>query len=212
MDAHVPERVCVCGECHVNATRFLQPELPQGALPGIPGGPSLRDSALAQPLVLQNKRDLSMRIGFGYDSHRFGSEKPCILGGVTFPGVQGFKAHSDGDVLTHAIIDAILGAADLGDIGSHFPDTDEKWRGADSIELLKAVVDEVKGKGFKLGNVDATIICEKPKIRPKVDEIKAKLGGVLGCQVSVKGKTNEKMDDIGAGLGVEVHAVALLEG
>ena len=155
-----------------------------------------------------------MRIGFGYDSHRFEEGRPLFLGGVHIPGTAGLKGHSDADVLIHAVIDSLLGAAALGDIGSHFPDTDERWKGADSAVLLKSVVDEVAAAGYRVGNVDATVICERPKLRPHVDAMRARLAGLLGVdagRVSVKGKTNEKMDDVGAGVGIEVHCVALLE-
>ena len=155
-----------------------------------------------------------MRIGFGYDSHRFAEGRPLVLGGVTIPFDKGLAAHSDGDVLIHAIIDALLGAAALGDIGSHFPDTDEKWKGANSGELLAEVVHEIRAAGYKIENVDATVICEQPKLRPYVDAIRNRLSQLLNLstsQLSIKGKTNEKMDDVGAGLGIEVHAVALLD-
>ena len=155
-----------------------------------------------------------MRIGYGYDSHRFLEGRTLVLGGVVFPGETGLKGHSDADVLIHAIIDALLGAAALGDIGSHFPDTDPTWKDADSTKLLASVVEEVRAAGYAISNVDATVICEQPKIGPKVDEIKARLSQLLDLppsRLSVKGKTNEKMDDVGAGLGIEVHAVVLLE-
>ena len=155
-----------------------------------------------------------MRIGFGYDSHRFEPGRRLVLGSVEFPGETGLKGHSDADVLIHAIIDALLGAAALGDIGSHFPDTDPKWKDADSSELLAQVVKEVHAAGYQIGNVDATVICERPKLRPKVDEIRTRLSHLLNLspsQLSIKGKTNEKMDDVGAGVGIEVHAVALIE-
>lgn len=154
-----------------------------------------------------------MRIGFGYDSHRFEEGRRLVLGGVEFPGETGLKGHSDADVLIHAVIDALLGAAALGDIGSHFPDTDPKWKGADSAKLLAEVVREVRGTGWSIGNVDATVICERPKLAPCIDLIRERLASVMGVgkgRVSVKGKTNEKMDDVGAGVGIEVHAVALL--
>ena len=155
-----------------------------------------------------------MKIGFGYDSHRFEDGRPLVLGGVHIPGASGLRGHSDADVLLHAVIDALLGAAALGDIGSHFPDTDEKWKGADSAKLLESVVDEVARAGYKVGNIDATVICERPKLRPHIDAIRARVAELLGTDVgcvSVKGKTNEKMDDVGAGVGIEVHCVALLE-
>lgn len=154
-----------------------------------------------------------MRIGFGYDSHRFDAGRPLVLGGVLIPGAPGLKGHSDADALVHALIDALLGAAALGDIGSHFPDSDPQWKGADSMALLAAVVEEVRAAGFSVVNVDATVICERPKLRPHVDAIRMRLAGALGCgvgAVSVKGKTNEGMDDVGAGVGVEVHCAVLL--
>ena len=154
-----------------------------------------------------------MRIGSGYDSHVFESGKQLVLGGVLIPDCDGLKAHSDGDVLIHAVIDALLGAAALGDIGSHFPDTDERWKGADSGDLLRRVAYEVRGAGYSIENVDATVICERPRLRPVVDMIRASLAEMLGIgvgRVSVKGKSNEGMDDVGAGRGIAVHAVALL--
>ena len=155
-----------------------------------------------------------MRIGYGYDSHRFEPGRRLVLGGVEFPGETGLKGHSDADVLIHAIIDALLGAAALGDIGSHFPDTDPKWKDADSSELLAQVVKEIRGAGYQIGNVDATVICERPKLRSSVEMIRERLAAVMNVgrgRISVKGKTNEKMDDVGAGVGIEVHAAALLE-
>ena len=155
-----------------------------------------------------------MRIGFGYDSHRFEEGRKLVLGGVEFPGETGLKGHSDADALIHAIIDALLGAAALGDIGSHFPDTDPQWEGADSSALLEQVVKEIHAAGYRIGNVDATVICERPKLRPKVDEIRARISELLAIppsRLSIKGKTNEKMDDVGAGVGIEAHAVCLLE-
>ena len=155
-----------------------------------------------------------MRIGFGYDSHRFEPGRRLVLGGVEFPGETGLRGHSDADVLVHAIIDALLGAAALGDIGSHFPDTDPQWRDADSAKLLEAVVVEILGAGYRIGNIDATVICERPRLRPKIDAIRHSLSEMLSIpvgRISVKGKTNERMDDVGAGVGIEVHAVALIE-
>ena len=155
-----------------------------------------------------------MRIGFGYDSHRFTDGRRLMLGGIEIPGARGLLGHSDADVLIHALIDALLGAAARGDIGSHFPDTDPAYAGADSGKLLEAVVAELADAGFRVGNVDATVVCETPKLRPHVEAIRVRLADILRCdvsRVSVKGKTNEKMDDVGAGLGVEVHCVALLE-
>ena len=156
-----------------------------------------------------------MRIGFGYDSHVFtDAAKPLVLGGVLIPDSPGLKAHSDGDVLIHAVIDALFGAAALGDIGSHFPDTDAAWKGADSALLLETAMAEVRAAGHQLGNLDVTVICERPRLRPHVEAIRARLARILGvdvAQVAVKGKTNEKMDDVGAGKGIVVHAAVLLE-
>lgn len=160
-----------------------------------------------------------MRVGFGYDSHRFATDGAAEdgvvqrLGGVPIRGCPRLVGHSDADVLIHAIVDALLGAAALGDIGSHFPDSDPRWRGADSAAMLRSVVREVGDAGYDVGNVDATVICERPRLRPLADEIRSRLAECLGVppsRVSVKGKTNEGMDAVGAGLGIEVHAVALL--
>jgi len=155
-----------------------------------------------------------MRVGFGYDSHRVDAARPLMLGGICIPDAPGLAGHSDADVLIHAIIDALLGAAALGDIGSHFPDTDEKWKGADSAVLLASVMKEIRGAGWQIGNIDATVICEQPKLRPWIELIRNRLAEVMNVgagRISVKGKTNEKMDDVGAGIGIEVHAVALIE-
>ena len=136
------------------------------------------------------------------------------LGGIEISGCPKLKGHSDADVLIHAVIDAIFGAAALGDIGSHFPDTDSRWKGADSAMLLEAAVREIHEAGYAVGNVDVTVICEKPKIRPYADAMRSRLAGLLCVPVgavSVKGKTNEGMDAVGEGLGIAVHAVVLLE-
>ena len=157
-----------------------------------------------------------MRVGFGYDSHRFDDDSRAVqkLGGVAIEGCPKLKAHSDGDVLLHALTDALLGAAALGDIGGRFPDSDPRWRGADSAEMLAEVVRELAAHGWRAANVDATVICERPKIAPHAEAIRARIAALLGVAagaVSVKGKTNEKMDDVGAGLGIEVHCVTLVE-
>ena len=154
------------------------------------------------------------RVGFGYDSHRIAKGRKLILGGVEFPGEDGLLGHSDADVLIHAIIDSLLGAACEGDIGAHFPDTDEKWKGASSAMMLSSVVSRLSEKGWTVGNVDATVICERPRLGPYVELIRERLSSVMGIgrgRISVKGKTNEKMDDVGAGVGISVHAVCLLE-
>lgn len=159
-----------------------------------------------------------MRVGFGYDSHRFASAPAAgdalqRLGGVAIPGCPKLEGHSDADVLIHAVIDALLGAAALGDIGSHFPDTDPRWLNANSAVLLCAVAKEIGDAGYTVGNVDATVICERPRLGPHVGDIRARLAALLDVPVSavsVKGKTNEGMDAVGAGMGIAVHAVALL--
>ncbi|MCQ2392248.1 MAG: 2-C-methyl-D-erythritol 2,4-cyclodiphosphate synthase [Kiritimatiellae bacterium] len=154
-----------------------------------------------------------IRIGQGYDSHRFDANRPLVLGGVEIPDAPGLKAHSDGDALIHAIIDALLGAAALGDIGQHFPDSDPAYRGADSAQLLAKAVAEIHAAGWTVGNLDATVICERPKLRPYVEKMRARLANLLACAVgdiSIKGKTNEGMDATGAGEGLAVHCVVLL--
>ena len=156
-----------------------------------------------------------VRAGFGYDSHRFQAGRRLVLGGVEVPHDAGLAGHSDADAVIHAVIDAVLGAAGLGDIGSHFPDTDERWRGADSTALLAEVVREVHAAGWTVGNVDVTVICERPRIGPYAAAMRSRLAGLLGVgtgAVSVKGKTNEGMDAVGSGAGVEVHAVCILKG
>lgn len=155
-----------------------------------------------------------MRIGFGYDSHRFEPGRRLVLGGVEFAGEIGLAGHSDADALIHAVIDALLGAAALGDIGSHFPDASNRWKDADSTRLLAMVRAEIEAAGYGIGNIDVTVICERPKIGPRVNDMRECLAGVLAIPVgaiSIKGKTNERMDDVGSGLGIEVHAVCLLE-
>jgi 2-C-methyl-D-erythritol 2,4-cyclodiphosphate synthase len=153
------------------------------------------------------------RVGTGYDSHRFDPSRPLILGGVHFPGEPGLTGVSDADAIAHAVTDAILGAAGEGDIGSHFPPSDPRWEGADSILLLRDIVGRLADAGWAIGNVDLTVICERPKIGPRVSEIRGSLATALGIdatQVSVKGKTNERMGWEGREEGIAVHAVALL--
>lgn len=154
-----------------------------------------------------------MRIGHGYDVHRLVAGRPLILGGVAVPSDVGLDGHSDADVLTHAVIDALLGAAALGDIGSHFPDTDDEWRGADSMELLQTVVGRLAGAGFRVGNVDATVCLQRPRLRPFVDAMRERLAAGLGVdvgRVSVKATTGEGMGFVGTGEGASAHAVALI--
>ena len=146
------------------------------------------------------------RTGIGIDSHAFAPGRRLILGGVEIPYERGLQGHSDADVLAHAITDALLGAAGLGDIGQHFPDTDEQWRGADSIELLKVVVARVGA----IEHVDCTVMMERPKLSPHRDAIRASLEAVLGCTVNVKATTGEGMGFVGRGEGVAALAVATL--
>lgn len=151
---------------------------------------------------------MTARVGIGYDSHRFAEGRPLILGGVTIPHDRGLTGHSDADVLTHAVIDALLGAAGAGDIGAHFPPTEERWRDADSIELLRAVLAKVPGHAV---NVDATVICEAPAIGPHREAIERTLSEAVGAPVSVKATTNEGLGAIGRGEGIAAMAVALFE-
>jgi 2-C-methyl-D-erythritol 2,4-cyclodiphosphate synthase len=154
------------------------------------------------------------RIGIGYDTHRTSAVRTLVLGGVELPGVPGLHGFSDSDVLAHALIDAVLGAAALGDIGRHFPDTDPRYENADSIELLREVVARAAGEGWRVVNVDATVICEEPRIAPYAAEMAERLGDALGIEagrVSIKGTTNEGMGFIGRGEGIATIAVAMLE-
>jgi 2-C-methyl-D-erythritol 2,4-cyclodiphosphate synthase len=154
------------------------------------------------------------RVGIGYDSHRFAGARTLVLGGVTFPGESGLAGHSDADVLTHAVIDAVIGAAGLGDIGRHFPDDDPRFADADSIALLRKAVSMVAEAGWQTGNIDATVICERPRLAPHVAEMATRLGSALNVdedRVNVKATTNEGMGFIGRGEGIAVIAVAQLE-
>lgn len=157
---------------------------------------------------------MNMRIGQGYDAHRFQSGDAVVLGGVTIPFDRSLAAHSDGDVLLHAICDAVLGAAALGDIGRHFPDTDPTYKGVDSRVLLRAVRDLLTAENWRVVNIDATVIAERPKIAPHVATMIAHVAGDLGItdeQVNIKGTTTEKMGFTGRGEGVAATAVALIE-
>lgn len=156
---------------------------------------------------------MNFRIGLGYDVHPFEVGRKLILGGVEIPFSKGLKGHSDADVLLHSITDALLGAAALGDIGTHFPDTDPQFKNADSAMLLKEAYKLVKDAGYELSNLDATIVAEAPKIMPHVKKIRERISSILSCgvdQVSVKATTNEKMGFIGRSEGIAVHAVALI--
>lgn len=154
-----------------------------------------------------------MRIGIGFDVHPFSDdpERPLVLGGVTIPEGRGLAGHSDADVIAHAAADALLGAAGLGDIGTHFPDTDPKWQGADSLRILAGVVELVAADGWTVGNVDVSVVTEAPRLAPHRDEMSQKLGAVLGAPVSVKAKRAEGLGAIGRSEGIACYAVALLE-
>ena len=151
--------------------------------------------------------------GIGYDSHRLLQGRPLILGGIEIPGAHGLDGHSDADVLTHAVIDALLGAAGLGDIGEHFPDSDERYRDANSIELLQTVLTRVIAQGLELVNVDATVVMERPKLGPHRQAIRERLATVLGLapgRVNVKATTGEGIGFVGRGEGVAALAVVSL--
>lgn len=153
------------------------------------------------------------RIGYGYDVHEFDENRPLIIGGIEIEHTKGLKGHSDADVLLHAITDAILGAASLGDIGKLFPDTDQTFKDADSKILLKEAYQQVLKKGYQLGNLDATIIAEKPKFRPHIDNMRDKIATIFEVSiedVNVKATTNEKLGFLGREEGIQAQAVVLL--
>lgn len=155
-----------------------------------------------------------MRIGHGYDVHRLTENRKLILGGVEIPYEKGLLGHSDADVLAHAVMDALLGAAGLGDIGRHFPDNDDRYLGADSLVLLKEVCRLLKEKGYRVGNVDATVIAQRPKLMTYIPEMRKNLADVMNVDedaVNVKATTEEKLGFTGEGLGIAAHAVALIE-
>lgn len=154
-----------------------------------------------------------IRIGEGYDVHRLVEGRPCILGGVTVPFEKGLLGHSDADVLLHAVTDALLGAAGLGDIGRRYPDTDPQWKGANSLELLRDSANFLRQKGFSPVNIDATVICQYPKITPYADQMRKNIADALGIgeeRVNIKGKTEEGLGFTGEGLGIAARAVALV--
>ena len=158
-------------------------------------------------------RIMAERVGTGYDLHRLVEGRPLLLGGVLIPAPLGAMGHSDADVVCHAATDAILGAASLGDIGRHFPDSDQRWKGASSLDLLKQAVRMVHTAGFRVVNLDVVVVLERPKIAPYLDQIRAQLARVLEVpveRVSAKGKTNEGVDAVGRGEAIAAHAVALL--
>jgi 2-C-methyl-D-erythritol 4-phosphate cytidylyltransferase / 2-C-methyl-D-erythritol 2,4-cyclodiphosphate synthase len=183
------------------------------------------DLAMAEAIVRSGERDRgdetfdrqkparTGRAGIGYDLHRLVAGCPLVLGGVTIPFERGLAGHSDADALCHAIIDAVLGAAGAGDIGRHFPDTDPQWQGASSLDLLRRAAAMVRERGLEVGNVDASVIAERPKLVPYIDAMRANIAGALGMsidRVSVKGKTNEGVGELGRGEAIAVHAIALL--
>jgi 2-C-methyl-D-erythritol 2,4-cyclodiphosphate synthase len=154
-----------------------------------------------------------VRTGLGIDTHAFAPGRPLILGGVRIPHDEGLAGHSDADVLTHAVIDALLGAAGLGDIGQHFPDTDPRFKDADSVELLRGVVVELGARGFAIGNIDVTVVLERPKLAPHRDSIRTTLAAALGLApdaVNVKATTGERMGFVGRGEGAAAMAVATI--
>ena len=155
-----------------------------------------------------------MRIGHGYDVHRLVEGRDLILGGVKIPYEKGLLGHSDADVLLHAVSDALLGAAGLGDIGRHFPDTDPKYKGADSLELLRQVYRKISEKGYRVGNIDVTMIAQRPKLKDYIPQMQANIAAAVETapdQVNVKATTEEKLGFTGTGEGMACHAVCLLE-
>lgn len=155
-----------------------------------------------------------MRVGTGYDSHRFAEGRELVLGGIRIPDHPGLLGHSDGDAVAHALIDAILGAAAAGNVGSHFPPSDDAFKNADSMELLRRAVEVLEARNYQVVNVDVTVVCESPRIGPWADAMRQRLGEILRVgpsAVSVKGKSNEGMGWIGRGEGLAVHAVALID-
>jgi len=155
-----------------------------------------------------------MRIGFGYDVHRLVAGRPLILGGIEIDHDRGLDGHSDADVLLHAISDALLGAAALGDIGSHFPDTDEAYKGADSKILLARVNALLKDEGYSVVNIDATVAAQEPKLRPHIDRMRASIAACLEVDdsiISVKATTTERLGFVGTGEGIAAHAVCLIQ-
>jgi 2-C-methyl-D-erythritol 4-phosphate cytidylyltransferase/2-C-methyl-D-erythritol 2,4-cyclodiphosphate synthase len=171
------------------------------------------DLAMAEAIARGGKPARTGRAGIGYDLHRLVEGRPLILGGVAIPFDRGLTGHSDADAVCHAITDAVLGAASAGDIGRHFPDTDQRWQGASSLDLLRRAVEIVRLRGFEVGNVDASIIAERPKLAPYIDAMCANVAAALGLpadRVSIKGKTNEGVGELGRSEAIAVHAIALV--
>ncbi|MBP3233840.1 MAG: 2-C-methyl-D-erythritol 2,4-cyclodiphosphate synthase [Eubacterium sp.] len=155
-----------------------------------------------------------MRVGMGYDVHRLVEDRPLILGGINILYEKGLLGHSDADCLVHAIMDSLLGAAALGDIGKHFPDTDERFKGADSIKLMEYVRDMLTEKGYQVGNVDATIIAQRPKMRPYIDAMRERVAEALKVdidRINIKATTEEELGFTGEGLGISCQSIALIE-
>ncbi|PLZ83065.1 2-C-methyl-D-erythritol 2,4-cyclodiphosphate synthase [Fischerella muscicola CCMEE 5323] len=156
---------------------------------------------------------MNIRIGNGYDIHRLVSDRPLILGGINIPHSLGLLGHSDADVLTHAIMDAMLGALSLGDIGHYFPPSDPQWAGADSLVLLSKVHQLIRSQGWQIGNIDSVVVAERPKLKPHIEKMKEKIAGVLQLQpnqVGIKATTNEKLGPVGEEQGICAYAVVLL--
>ena len=155
-----------------------------------------------------------MRIGHGYDVHKLVEGRDLILGGVKIEHTLGLLGHSDADVLLHAVSDALLGAAGLGDIGKHFPDTDSQYKGADSLKLLEIVANKVRDAGYRISNIDVTMIAQKPKLRPHIEQMEKNIAGAVGVdasRINVKATTEERLGFTGEELGMACHAVCLLE-
>lgn len=156
----------------------------------------------------------SIRVGHGFDIHRFSEsvdvKRPLILGGVTFPGERALIGHSDADVIAHAVADALLGAAALGDIGEHFPDTDPRWRDADSMMLLRHVAHMLSAAGYDIGNVDCSVVCEQPKLAPQRSSMQLRLSDAIGAPVTVKGRRAEGLGALGRNEGIACWAVAVI--
>ncbi|MBQ9860045.1 MAG: 2-C-methyl-D-erythritol 2,4-cyclodiphosphate synthase [Clostridia bacterium] len=171
------------------------------------------DVAIAQAIMNGRKERAPMRIGHGYDVHRLVEDRPLILGGVNIPYEKGLLGHSDADVLTHAVMDALLGAAALGDIGKLFPDNDPAYSGADSIKLLERVAARLHEEGYAIGNIDATVLCQRPKLAPHISAMRQNIAAACGIEVaavSIKATTEEGLGFTGSGEGIAAHAVCLL--
>ena len=153
-----------------------------------------------------------IRVGQGFDIHRFSDDptRTLVLGGVSFPGERGLHGHSDADAIAHAVTDALLGAAGLGDIGQHFPDTDPRWLGADSLQLLRHAAGLVTQAGWMIGNVDCSVVCEQPKLAPRRDEMQQRLSDAAGAPVTVKGRRAEGLGALGRNEGIACWAVAVI--